>query len=482
MKISYEEDSTRESRIIHQEGDGLYFVGARTSWYPSFGASDDRTRFKLHFTSPKKFKFVATGREISSEKSKDSVESEWESEIPYNVVGFNYGNFVEKSKSDANLTVTAYAGKETPNELKGLESAMDMYDLAQGPNHGASAESLTGILRGGFNTAGNAQHAADESYQAFKLFESYFGALPFKSISVTEQPVRAGSQSWPTLIFLSYDSLLDATTRHSLRLQDTPEEREYYNVVAIHEMSHQWWGHMVGWKTYHDQWLSEGFADFSAGLYIKTFEPKKFKAFWDLKRKWLLSNNRAGRHPADVGPVWLNFQLDSYLESGNSYILRYFKGAYVLEMLRTLLEDPKSHNPDERFIAMMRDFVTTYTAKNASTEDFRRVVEKHFHEPMGWFFDEWVYGTETPHYDFSYDLKDGGQGKTILHVSLAQSEVSDSFVMRLPVYVYLEGAPRLLGFLRVKGPSTFTTDVTLPLRPEKVTLDEYHSILCTMKQ
>ena len=131
---------------------------------------------------------------------------------------------------------------------------------------------------------------------------------------------------------------------------------------------------------------------------------------------------------------------------------------------------------------MMRDFVTTYTAKNASTEDFRRVVEKHMGEPMDWFFNEWVYGTETPHYDFSYDLKDAGPGKTLLHVSLSQSEVSDSFLMRVPLYVHVNGTPRLLGFLRVKGPNTATADVTLPIRPEKVTLDEYHSILSTVKQ
>jgi peptidase M1-like protein len=481
MKIAYDEDSTRDSRVIHQEGSGLYFVGARTSWYPSFGAFDDRTHFLLHFTSPKRFKFLGTGRPVSSEKSKDSLETEWESEIPYSVVGFNYGDFVDKSKSDPNLQVTAYAGKEIPDELKNLSAVLDMEQLRRGPGAG-DIDAQLGIMRGGFNTASNAAYAAAEGYQAFKLFETYFGPLPFKSISVTEQPVRGFAQSWPTLIFLPYDSLLDATTRNSLRLQDTAEQREFYNIAAVHEMSHQWWGHMVGWKTYHDQWLSEGFADFSAALYVKTFEPNKLRSFWDLKRKWLLSANTAGRRPVDVGPVWLNYQLDSYLERGNSFVLRYYKGAYILEMLRALMEDPKSSNPDGSFIAMMRDFVSTYTGKNASTEDFRRVVEKHVGQPLEWFFDEWVYGTETPRYDFSYDLKDGPQGKTILHVSLTQSEVSDSFFMKVPVYVYAGGTPRRLGFLTMKGSSTFNADIPLPIRPEKVTLDEYHSILATEKQ
>ena len=99
MKVAYEEDSTRESRIIHQEGSGLYFVGARESWYPSFGAFDDRTHFTLSFTSPKKFVFVATGRPSGSEKDGKDLITRWESEFPYSVVGFNYGDFVSKITS-----------------------------------------------------------------------------------------------------------------------------------------------------------------------------------------------------------------------------------------------------------------------------------------------------------------------------------------------------------------------------------------------
>ena len=151
-------------------------------------------------------------------------------------------------------------------------------------------------------------------------------------------------------------------------------------------------------------------------------------------------------------------------------------------MLRALMEDPKSQNPDALFIAMMRDFVTTYAAKNPSTEDFRRVVEKHTRDSMDWFFNEWVYGTEIPHYDFSYQLREGGNNQTLLHVTLTQSKVSDSFAMRVPIYIFLEGQPRRLGFLSMRGPTTFEREIPLPVHPEKVTLDEYHSILSTVRQ
>ena len=85
-------------------------------------------------------------------------------------------------------------------------------------------------------------------------------------------------------------------------------------------------------------------------------------------------------------------------------------------------------------------------------------------------------------YEFSYQLKDSGGGKTALQFALTQSGVSDSFFMKVPIYGYVNGSPRRLGFIAVKGPTTSKNEVPLPFRPEKITADENESILCTMKQ
>ena len=83
----------------------------------------------------------------------------------------------------------------------------------------------------------------------------------------------------------------------------------------------------------------------------------------------------AGNRPVDVGPIWLSAQLPSYHEPDPYQVLVYQKGAYILEMLRTLTWDGKQKNPDAPFINLMRDFVATHSGKNASTEDFQRIVE-----------------------------------------------------------------------------------------------------------
>jgi len=132
LRIDYAEDSTPYSRIIFQQGPGLYYVTSRESWFPSFGALDDRTLFTLHLRSPKKYKLVATGRLVRSEKQHDALETDWETDFPYSFAGFNYGDFVEKSRSDPHLTVTVYAGKEVPDELSGLKSTLDMNPNLEG--------------------------------------------------------------------------------------------------------------------------------------------------------------------------------------------------------------------------------------------------------------------------------------------------------------------------------------------------------------
>ncbi|HET7841541.1 MAG TPA: M1 family aminopeptidase, partial [Terriglobia bacterium] len=255
----------------------------------------------------------------------------------------------------------------------------------------------------------------------------------------------------------------------------------FYNIVAVHEMAHQWWGHLVGWKTYHDQWLSEGFAEFSASLFLRQFEPQKLDSFWDLKRKWLLSNNSQGHRPVDVGPIWLGAQLPAYLESDLYQTLIYGKGAYVLEMLRAVMYNQELKNPNEPFFAMMRDFVSTYAGKNASTSNFQRIVEKHTGQRMDWFFNEWVYGTEIPHYEYKYELKNLGGGKTELALTVTQSGVSNAFQMGVPIDVFVKGQPRQIGMATLKGSETINGKIELGFRPEKVELNAENSILCTIE-
>src|SRR5262249_49872480 len=157
---------------------------------------------------------------------------------------------------------------------------------------------------------------------------------------------------------------------------------EFADLVGPHELAHQWWGHLVGWRTYHDVWLSEGFAEFSASLVMQYANgTQRFNEFWDKRRRSILGDSgRRFIHNSDAGPISLGIRISSPQTPGAYQALVYSKGAYVLQMLRSLLWSPKER--DAPFIALMKDFGSAWAGKNPSTRDFQVAVERHMSPAM----------------------------------------------------------------------------------------------------
>lgn len=260
--------------------------------------------------------------------------------------------------------------------------------------------------------------------------------------------------------------------------------------VTPHEVAHQWFGHGVSWASYHDQWLSEGFAEFAAGLFLQQAVGEKWQKdyldFWERQRIRILKKNNYGVSPNDAGPLWMGLRLDSPNSEQAYQGVTYSKGAYILLMLRSLMYGEQgATNRDQGFIDMMHDFIESHRDSPASTESFKAIAEKHITKQMDlqkngrldWFFNEWVYGTEIPRYSFKYTLQPGEGGKTKVHVELTQSEVDENFAMFVPIFAdYGKGMVRL-GQLGIVGNSTREADFTLDQKPKKIALNVYKDVL-----
>ena len=158
----------------------------------------------------------------------------------------------------------------------------------------------------------------------------------------------------------------------------------------------------------------------------------------------------------------------------------YQKGAWVVHMLRVLMLDLKTMNED-RFAGTMKDFYRKYEGRRASTEDFRRVVEKHAGVDMGWFFDQFVYGAEIPTYRVAHRAEKTADGQWKVRLRVRQENVPESFRMYVPVTLDL-GKKQLARFrVKVEGPVTELELPPVPAEPKKVTFNDLEGVLAEVK-
>lgn len=483
-------------RAIHQSGTGTYLLlpEARSTWYPNnwqveFG---DRATFDLTIRAPRGETVVATGTLVRRERAGEYDVSVWKSEYPVVVAGFNYGTFKVREQDDDGFRIEVYTNTSEPDEVKQIRLLAERLEQ-QGVRLPVTLGTLT--------TTGLAERSLIEAINSIRIFSAYFGTNPYGRVALSQQPAAFFGQSWPMLIYLPYTAFLDGTQRRSLGLP--VRFSEFTDVVGPHEIAHQWWGHLIVWKTYRDQWLSEGFSDFSASLYLQLAYDRdpatrlsRYLKFWQSQReviteKALLGVMRASLSPNGVGPLSLGVRLNTGRTSGAYERLAYAKGAFVLHMLRMMMNNPRASGGlgDDRFIAMMRDFVRRYTHKAASTEDFQRVVEAHMtpdmdldgNRRMDWFFNQWVHGTDLPHYTLEYKTE-RREGKILLTVRITQSNVSDRFKMLVPLYAdFGKGRIMRLGVARLTGNSSTETELVLPQLPERVLLNAMEDVLSTQR-
>lgn len=284
------------------------------------------------------------------------------------VAGFNYGRYVKMDFPDpiTHYEISGYFLRDLPDNLRPYEN---------------------GAL-GGMSPSAMTKYALDQARAQMQLCTIYFGKAPYENIYITEQPNFSFGQSWPNLVYLPISAYLDSTQRWMLFGQINSKFTGFVQEVTPHEVAHQWFGHSVGWASYHDQWLSEGFAEFAAALFLQQAMGPKWQKdytdFWERQRVRILDKNNFGVSPNDAGPLWLGLRLSSP-RSGQAYQgVTYSKGAYVLSMLRSLMraEYGAPGDPDQAFIDMMHDFMERHREIPASTESFKAVAEKHMTKSM----------------------------------------------------------------------------------------------------
>lgn len=471
--------------VLDDAGDGNFTVTRRTNWYPNVGVFSDLATFDLRFNTPEKFSIVAVGAETENRVEGGNRIAVWKAMHPIRVAGFNYGKFKKLSETDKQngTTFEVYTNTGTPDVIREINMILRAATDAAMAGDEEAAQYAGGEIR--VDAASLAKSAMADGMNTVRTGSAYFGPLPDARVAITQQSQWFSGQSWPTLIYLPYLAFLNGTQRNTLGLNDA---KDFVNNVGTHEVAHQWWGHQVGFRSYHDEWISEGFSEFTSALVLQqTGGWGQYNAFWERARRSILEKPRGAliaNHEA--GPISQGWRVGTWQNPGAYGVVVYSKGAYVLHMLRMAMWD--NQKGDEAFTRMMKEFASTYAGKEASTDDFQRVAEKHAppslrltaDNKLSWFFNEWVYGIAIPKYDAKIEAREIGGGKYKITGSVTQSGVPDNFAMPVPIYVHFDKSNFIrLGSTVIVGNTSKPIDVelALPKKPQKFTVNALHDIL-----
>jgi hypothetical protein len=252
---------------------------------------------------------------------------------------------------------------------------------------GDETDPLTLIVEANPRQGGRMRQFGERTSDILKFYGSLLADAPYDSftVAVTESDLPGGHS--PAYFALVNQPL---PTSPYVWTNDPVSFPNYQNFFLAHEVAHQWWGQAVGWKNYHEQWLSEGFAQYFAAMYAeKERGPEAFGTVIRQMRRWAMDMS-------PQGPVYLGYRLGHI--RGESRVFRalvYNKGAMVLHMLRRLIGD-------DAFFAGLRDFYRTWRFKKAGTDDLRAAMERAAGgRSLERFFDRWIFSDGTPVVRFS---------------------------------------------------------------------------------
>ncbi len=483
-----------KGHVIRNAGNGVYYAGEHGSWYPHLGGPDSFSPFDLKFRWPRRLVLVATGHKLNEREDGEWRVAHWQSEKPIFAAGFNLGDYRSVSVDSAGIKVDLFANPQLEIAVQGhlgrhvVSSPVPKVDL-QGnvkpvfigsETETDPAPNPTTILH----------KLGDEISQAAQFFSRYGGPFPFERLEVSQVPGTTG-QGWPGLLYLPEFTFLSSETQRRVGLS-TARQEHFTEIVPYHELAHQWWGNLVTWHSYRDQWITEGLANYIALLFADTRKDSDHALrIWLARYRDALTAVIPGKEDSvgdtvdSTGPLTLGYRLHSSINPLGYEQVVYAKATWVFQMLRMMLRDPRSKDPDERFERLLRSLIDSHRGGTLTTDDLQVAVQKVMlpsmdlegGHSMSWFFDQWVRGTGIPHYKVDFAVQRSGHQYVVKGV-LHQGGVPPEFLARVPIYAASSGRKQIfLGHVNTTGEETSFRFVT-ETEPKHILVDPELTLLC----
>ena len=449
--VPHEAEFRHHGNVIRTNESKVFFVSSRANWYPNQGSTF--ATYEMTFRYPKSLDLVTNGELVSTAIEGDQRVTRRKTSAPIRFAGFNLGEYqcVERTRPNGfRLDVCGSRRLDPALRPKAPAAPFDSQLSSVGgprrpPGMPPAAPSPTTP-----DPLAKLNKLAATVEDAFEFMSARFGPPPLKNLSVTPIPASFG-QGFPGLIYLATASYLDPLDLPQA-VRDAGLAPFYSDLLAAHEMAHQWWGNLVTSQTYKDNWLQESLANYSALLYLERRKgPRPVAALLEEYRRHLLAKGTDGNPVESAGPVTFGTRLSTSKTPEAWQVITYEKGSWILHMLRTEMGDTQ-------FAKLLAEVPRRFTRRPLSTEDFRLLAaqfmpSKSRDPKLELFFENWVYATGVP----VLKLNAGFKG-TRLNGTLTQSGVPKDFEVDVPIEVTLVrgGAPQVYWIRSSSDPVEFS--------------------------
>lgn len=233
------------------------------------------------------------------------------------------------------------------------------------------------------------------------LFDSLFGEYPFSNeLYGHAQFTWGGGMEHQTMSFMG----------------------DFNHGLVAHELAHQWFGDKVTCGSWQHLWLNEGFATYATALsYEFLFNDNSWLNWKQNAMKTILENTDGSVFIEDTTDVGRMFD----------GALTYYKGAYLLHMLRWKMGD-------DAFFKSVKDYLNDAELAYgySLTDNFKYHLKQNGGEGIDEFFDDWFYSKGWP----SYNIKWYQDVSNVLYIVASQEQSyiweGTFFDMDLPIKIF----------------------------------------------
>ena len=408
-----------------------YLYSNRSWWYPQSSESDHASA-TIRLTVPAEYRSVATGRLVSDTLSfsldgngrvttRQVRTTEFRADRPVRYLACLVARLLPAG--NVRGRVPSLAGEAATD---GARAAVNV-DVITSPGQIVASrttpERVASIVEFYANLIGDAPYP---SLSVVALEDTLPGGHSPAYFAVLNQPHPFTPLSW---------------AGDPVAFTDVPD------FFLAHEVAHQWWGQAVGWRNYHEQWISEGFAQYLAWLYVSSV------ASPDTAYSVMSRMRRTASGLSDEGPIHLGYRLGHL--RGDSRIFRsivYNKSAVVLHMLQRFVGQ-------EAFTRGLRRTYETWRFRRAGVGDIQRAFQAETPLPLGRFFTRWILEAGTPTVRMSWSQRAAGE------VVVRAEQIGDVFDLPYDITViYADGTSERITLRLTEATAEFNVDARRPVR------------------